>query len=134
MSDFNTKVIQEFRAIDGLVGGQFQGMTLLLLHNRGSRTGQLRINPLATIKVDENQIIAASFGGADNHPDWYHNLAANPEVIVELGKEKYIARAEITSEPERTELYNKLKGRYPGFADYEAKTSRVIPVIKLIRL
>ncbi|MEJ2448751.1 MAG: nitroreductase/quinone reductase family protein, partial [Anaerolineales bacterium] len=89
------------------------------------------INPLATIKVGETQVIAASNGGADRHPDWYYNLIAKPEVIIELGSNKYLAQAEITSEPERTELFEKIKTEYPGFADYEARTSRVIPVINL---
>ena len=133
MSDFNRKVIREFRANAGRVGGVFEGMTLLLLHNRGAKTGLVRINPLATLKVGDEQIIAASNGGADTHPDWFHNLAANPDVIVELGEDKFTAVAEITQEPERTSLFNRLKEAYPGFAKYEAGTSRVIPVIKLKR-
>ena len=133
MSDFNEKVIREFRSNQGVVGGQFEGMTLLLLHTRGAKTGQPRVNPAATIQEGEAQIIAASKAGADSHPDWYYNLESNPDVTVELGPEKYPARAEITTEPERTRLYGKMKERYPGFAEYEQKTSRVIPVIKLYR-
>lgn len=131
MSDFNKKVIKEFRNNQGQVGGVFEGITLLLLHTRGAKTGQLRINPLATIRVGEDQVIAASKAGADTHPDWYHNLLANPNVIVELGQEKFTARAVVAPEPERTELFDKIKEIYPGFAEYESKTSRVIPVIKL---
>ena len=134
MSDFNKKIIKEFRSNDGKVGGFFEGMTLLLVHTRGAKTGQLRINPVATIQVGEDQIIAASKAGADTHPDWYHNLIANPDVIIELGPEKFTARAEDTLEPKRTELYTKMKEAYPGFAEYEEKTSRVIPVIKLRKL
>jgi len=132
MTDFNAKVIKEFRANDGIVGGRFKDMTLLLLHTRGAKTGRLHINPLATIQVGETQVIAASNGGADRHPDWYYNLIAKPEVIIELGSNKYLAQAEITSEPERTELFEKIKTEYPGFADYESRTNRVIPVIKLL--
>lgn len=131
MSDFNKKVIKEFRNNQGRVGGYFEGMTLLLVHTRGAKTRQLRINPVATIQVGEDQVIAASKAGADTHPDWYYNLLATPDVIVELGEEKFTARAEIAQEPERTELYAKMKQAYPGFAEYENKTSRVIPVIKL---
>lgn len=134
MSDFNKKIIKEFRSNEGKVGGFFEGMTLLLVHTRGAKTGQLRINPVATLQVGEDQIIAASKAGADTHPDWYHNLIANPDVIVELGTEKFTARAEDTQEPERTELFNIIKETYPGFAEYEEKTSRVIPVIKLRKI
>lgn len=133
MSDYNKEIIKEFRTNAGRVGGFFENMTLLLLHTRGAKTGQLRINPTATIQVDDVQIIAASKAGADSHPDWYHNLVANPEVIIELGDQKFIARAEVTQEPERTTLYDKMKETYPGFAEYEIKTDRVIPVIKLNR-
>lgn len=131
MSDFNKKIIKEFRANDGRVGGSFEKMTLLLVHTRGAKTDQLRINPVATIRVDDAQIIAASKAGADSHPDWYHNLVANPNVIVELGKEKYTALAEVATEPERTVLYDQMKETYPGFAEYETRTKRVIPVVKL---
>ena len=133
MSDFNQQVIKEFRANQGKVGGVFKDINLLLVHTRGAKTKELRINPVATIRVGDDQIIAASKAGADTHPDWYHNLVAHPDVIVELGEEKYAAIAEVASEPERTTLYDQLKGKYPGFADYEKKTERVIPVIKLTR-
>ena len=133
MSDFNKEIIQEFRANDGKVGGMFEGMSLLLVHTTGAKSGQLRINPTAYFKDGENLIIAASKGGADSHPDWYHNLVANPQVIVEVGSETISALAEVTSEPERSELYMKVAGKYPMFAEYEKKTDREIPVIKLIR-
>ncbi len=133
MSDFNKQVIKEFRANGGKVGGYFKNMDLLLLHTVGAKSGKERLNPTAYIKDGEILIIAASKGGADSHPDWYHNLAADPEVKVEVGQENYSARAEIAPEPERTELFGKLKAVYPGFGEYETKTTRVIPVIKLIR-
>ena len=133
MSDFNQQVIKEFRANQGKVGGFFENMTLLLVHTRGAKTKELRINPVATIQVGDEQIIAASKAGADTHPDWYHNLVADPNIIVELGDEKFTAAAEIAGEPERTTLYGMIKEEYPGFADYEKKTKRVIPVIKLKR-
>jgi len=133
MSDFNKKIIKEFRANKGVVGGMFEGMSLLLVHTTGAKSGQLRINPTAYIKDGDNLIIAASKGGADSHPDWYHNLVANPQVIVEVGSETISAMAEVTAEPERSELFMKVAGKYPMFAVYEKKTDRKIPVIKLIR-
>jgi len=134
MSDCNAKITKEFRANEGKVGGPFKGMTLLLLHTVGAKSGQPRINPLATIADGDRQVIIASKGGADSHPDWYYNVVANPEVEVELGTEKYRARADVTTEPERTDLYNKMAGLYPAFAEYERNTKRVIPVISLTRL
>ena len=133
MSDFNKKIIQEFRANDGKVGGMFEGMSLLLVHTTGAKSGQLRINPTAYIKDEENLIIAASKGGADSHPDWYHNLVSNPQVIVEVGSETISALAEVPSEPERSDLYGKLASKYPMFNEYKTKTKRVIPIIKLIK-
>jgi deazaflavin-dependent oxidoreductase (nitroreductase family) len=134
MSDWNQQVIDEFRANEGRVGGQFENMTLLLLHTVGAKSGQPRINPVATIEDGDRQVIIASKGGADTHPDWYFNVVANPEVEVELGLEKYRAQAEVAPEPERTELFGKMASVYPGFAEYERKTERVIPVITLRRL
>jgi len=133
MSDFNKKIIQEFRANDGKVGGMFEGMSLLLVHTTGAKSGQFRINPTAYIKDGENLIIAASKGGADSHPDWYHNLVSNPQVIVEVGSETISALAEVPSEPERSNLYDKLASKYPMFNEYKTKTKRVIPIIKLIK-
>jgi deazaflavin-dependent oxidoreductase (nitroreductase family) len=134
MSEFNKKVIEEFRANGGKVGGFFENMTLLLLHTVGAKSGEHRLNPTAYIKEGEELIIAASKAGADSHPDWYFNLIANPEVRVEVGDEEFSAVAESAQEPERTHLYDKLKKKYPGFVEYEQKTKRVIPIIKLSRL
>lgn len=133
MSDMNKEIIREFRANEGIVGGFFENMTLLLVHTTGAKSGQLRINPTAYIKDGDNLIIAASKGGADSHPDWYHNLVANPQVIVEVGGETFSALAEEPSEPERSNLYNKLASIYPMFKEYEIKTERVIPIIKLVK-
>jgi deazaflavin-dependent oxidoreductase (nitroreductase family) len=134
MGNWNQKVINEFRAKEGRVGGHFENMTLLLLHTIGAKSGQQRINPVATIQDGDRYVIIASKGGADTHPDWYYNVVANPDVSVEVGTEKFDARAEVAPEPERTELYRKMAGRYQGFAEYEQKTERVIPVITLSRL
>lgn len=131
MSDWNAKVIKEFRENDGVVGGPFEGMQLLILHTTGAKSGKERVNPVATMKENGEYVIIASKGGAPDHPDWYHNLVANPQVTIEVGTETLEARAEVTEEPERSELYAKMADRYPGFKEYAQKTERVIPVITL---
>lgn len=133
MSDFNKQVIKEFRGNQGIVGGPFEGMDLLLLHNTGARSGLPRINPVVYFKDGDDYVVAASKGGAPTHPDWFFNLKANSQVIVEVGEEKFTARALAAEEPERSELYSKLCERYPMFLEYQKNTSRVIPVIKLSR-
>ena len=133
MSDYNQEVIREFRANQGKVGGHFKGMDLLLVHTTGAKSGQLRINPTAYAKDGKDHFIIASKGGADTHPDWYYNLVANPHVIVEVGEETFTAVAEVAQEPKRTELFRKMAAKYPVFAEYEQKTARKIPVIKLIK-
>lgn len=133
MSDFNEKVIAEFRANDGVVGGYFEGHTLLLLHSIGAKSGLERVTPVMTIQDGDRYVIVASKGGADTHPAWYYNLIANPDVTVEVGTEKFDAIATITDEPERTELYAKMEAEASGFTEYKNKTSRVIPVVTLAR-
>ncbi len=134
MSDFNKKIIEEFRANDGKVGGHFANNTLLLLHTTGARSGKERVNPLVTFEDDGRLVVVASKGGAPSHPDWYHNVLANPVVEVEYGPEKFKARASVTEEPERTELYAKMEDQMASFSDYKVKAGRVIPVITLTRL
>jgi deazaflavin-dependent oxidoreductase (nitroreductase family) len=134
MSDFNRAVIEEFRANGGKVGGYFAGANMLLLHTIGAKSGQPRSNPLVYTTDGERLVIIASKGGADSNPDWYYNLLAHPEVTIELGHEQFQARATaITEEPERSRLYAKMVAHRPGFADYEQKTGRKIPVIVLER-
>jgi len=130
-NEWNKKIIEEFRTNDGKVGGQFANTSLLLLHTTGTRSGLPRINPVAYIANDDRFVIIASKGGAPTNPDWYHNLVANPEVNVEVGTEQFPAKAKVAAEPERTELYEKMASKYPGFAEYERKTTRTIPVITL---
>ncbi len=132
--DFNEQnkaVIQEFRANGGQVGGYFANMPLLLLHTTGAKSGQPRINPVACLKDGDRYAVIASKGGAPSNPDWYYNLIANPEVSVEVGTEQFDAIATVAPEPERTELYAKMVAIAPGFAEYEANTTRVIPVVIL---
>ena len=133
MSDWNKKIIEEFRANEGKVGGYFENMTLLLLHTTGAKSGLPRLNPAAYTEDGDRLVIIASKGGADAHPDWYYNVVAHPNVTVEVGTEKYDAIATVAEEPERTRLYDQMAGQYPGFEEYRQKTSRVIPVITLQR-
>ena len=134
MSDFNQTIIDEFRANGGKVGGYFAGANMLLLHTVGAKSGQARTNPLVYIKDGDRIVVIASKGGADSNPDWYYNLLANPNVIVELGTERFQARATlVTDEAERSRLYAKMVEHRPGFAEYERKTSRKIPAIILER-
>ena len=127
----NMLIIQEFRANGGNVGGPFAGRSLLLLHTVGAKSGQPRINPVACIRDGERLVIIASKGGAPTNPDWYYNILANPLVSVETGTESFQVRASIAVEPERTRLYNRMVERMPGFAEYQRKTTRVIPVVIL---
>jgi deazaflavin-dependent oxidoreductase (nitroreductase family) len=132
LNERNKKIIDEFRTNGGKVGGPFEGKTLLLLHTKGAKTQQERINPVACIKDGDRLAVIASKGGADMHPDWYYNVVANPLVTVEVGREKFQAIASVAEEPERTRLYEKMVGMMPGFDDYRRKTTRVIPVIVLM--
>jgi deazaflavin-dependent oxidoreductase (nitroreductase family) len=127
----NKKIIEEFRANGGKVGGPFAGKTLLLLHTKGAKSQQERINPVACIKDVDRLVVIASKGGAPTHPDWYYNVIANPLVNVEVGTETFQVRASVAEEPERTRLYNQMVAMMPGFDDYRRKTTRVIPVIVL---
>jgi deazaflavin-dependent oxidoreductase (nitroreductase family) len=131
MNDFNKNVIEEFRANSGVVGGPFDGMTLLLLHHTGAKSGAARINPLAYMDDDGRYVIFASKGGAPTNPDWYHNLTANPNVRVEVGDDTFDAVASEATGEERDRLYDAQKARVSSFADYEQKTDRLIPVIVL---
>lgn len=130
---FNEKVIAEFRANGGQVGGNFADRTLLLLHTTGARSGLPRVHPLVTDEDGDRLVIIASKGGAPTHPAWYHNLLANPEVEVEYGTERFAALATVVEEPERTRLYDMMAARYAFFETYRRETERTIPVITLTR-
>ena len=134
VKDWNQKVIEEFRANDGKVGGPYANMTLLLLHTTSAKSGLPRVNPVAYMADDEKLVIIASKAGAASNPGWYYNLIANPEVSVEAGIEQFQALATITQEPKRTELFEKMATLYPRFAEYPRKTTRIIPVVTLTRL
>ncbi|MGH7640759.1 MAG: nitroreductase family deazaflavin-dependent oxidoreductase [Candidatus Dormibacteria bacterium] len=132
MDDWNTKIISEFRANSGKVGGNFEGAPLLLLHTTGARSGQERIHPVMYQALADGTVaVFASKAGAPTHPDWYHNLVANPAVTAEIGTETRSFRARTAGTEERDPIWTTQKRDYPGFADYEAKTSRQIPVVIL---
>ena len=131
MTDWNSKIIEEFRANAGKVGGQFEGAPLLLLHTVGARTGQPRVNPMMYRRVPEGYAVFASKGGAPANPDWYHNLLAHPRVTAEIGTETAEFLARVAGGDERERIWTAQKAAYPGFADYERNTSRQIPVIIL---
>ena len=133
MNDFNQSLIAEFRTNDGKVGGQFAGAPLLLLNTIGAKSGQHRTNPLAYTTDNGRYVIIASKGGAPTNPDWYYNILANPTVTLEIGQESFQARAEVVEGEERDRLYNQMAAHMPGFADYQQKTTRKIPVVVLER-
>ncbi|WP_018330477.1 nitroreductase family deazaflavin-dependent oxidoreductase [Actinomycetospora chiangmaiensis] len=137
MSDWNQQVIEEFRSHGGRVGGQFEGAPLLLLHHVGRRSGADRLSPMMYQQVGDGYAVFASKAGAPDNPDWYHNLLAHPDVSIEVGDGETIdtvpVRARDLPADEREPVWETQKQRYPGFADYEAKTSRTIPVVLLER-
>jgi deazaflavin-dependent oxidoreductase (nitroreductase family) len=133
MSDFNSSVIEEFRANGGKVSGQFEGAPLLLLTSTGARSGAARVNPMMYLADGSRLYVFASKAGAPTNPDWYHNLVAHPQATVEVGDERFEVTARVLADPERDEIFRRQASLYPGFAEYEAKTSRVIPVVVLER-
>jgi len=135
MDDFNTQIINEFRANGGKVGGGFAGAPLLLLHHHGAKSGKERVNPLAYLPVGEAYAVFASKAGAPSHPHWYLNLKAHPDVEVEVGSETLPVTAREAKGKERDEIWVRQKEAMPGFAEYEekAKGIREIPVILLER-
>ncbi|HYZ93476.1 MAG TPA: nitroreductase family deazaflavin-dependent oxidoreductase [Actinomycetota bacterium] len=133
MSDWNTKIIDEFHENEGKVGGPFEGATLLLLHSKGRKSGKPRVNPLAYQRLDNGYAVFGSKGGAPTHPEWYRNVLAHPDVEVEVGTVTHKVKAREAVGEERERIWTKQKQLMPGFADYEKKTDRQIPVIVLER-
>ena len=129
--DWNSQVIAEFRANGGKVGGPFEGGTLLLLHTVGAKSGQPRVTPVMYQDIGDGVAVFASKAGAPTNPDWYHNLLANPRVSAEIGTGTvgYVAR--VAEGAERERIWEAQKSANPGFAEYERKTTRQIPVVIL---
>ena len=127
----NDEIINEFRANNGQVGGQFTGAPLLLLHHTGARSGRQYVSPVMYLADRGRYVVFASKAGADTNPDWYHNLRAHPDVRIEVGGDTLAAHAREVRGAERDELYARQAARYPGFAEYQERTERVIPVLAL---
>lgn len=130
---FNEQVIDEFRANAGKVGGMFEGAAMVLITTTGAKSGRRITNPLVYLPDGDRIVLIASNGGADKHPSWYHNLRANPDLTVEIGTERYEAKAEIVTGAERDALYARMVEIMPGFGEYQEKTARVIPVFAVHR-
>jgi deazaflavin-dependent oxidoreductase (nitroreductase family) len=129
--DFNARNIEEFRANHGMLGGNFEGAPVLLLHSIGAKSGQERVNPMMYMSDGERYLVFASAAGADRNPAWYWNLIAHPDVSIEVGDQRLDVHAAELSGAERDAKYAEQARRYPGFADYQRKTTRTIPVLAL---
>jgi deazaflavin-dependent oxidoreductase (nitroreductase family) len=133
-NDFNKQIIEEFRANEGVVGGPFEGATLVLLTTTGAKSGKRTTSPTMYLKDGDRYIIIASNGGQDHHPAWYHNLRATPQATAEIGTETFEVKASFIEGEERDKLYARMVEIAPGFAEYEARTTRRIPVVALHRI
>lgn len=133
MSDYNAKLIEEFRANGGQVEGWEGEWKLLLLHHTGAKTGTERVSPLVYQQVGDSFAIFASKGGAPTNPDWYHNLMASPDTKIEVGVDAFAVSARELTGAERQEIWEHQKATLAQFAEYDAKTDRTIPVVLLER-
>jgi len=133
LADWNRSIVEEFRANEGRVGGQFADANMILIHHVGASSGRTWVNPLVYFPNGDQMIIVASAGGAEEHPAWYRNLKAHPEITVEVGTETFPVEAtELTGE-ERDGLWARITDRMPVFAEYQRRTERVIPLLALTR-
>jgi deazaflavin-dependent oxidoreductase (nitroreductase family) len=129
--DFIAWTIKDFRANHGRVGGPFAGAPLLLLHTHGARTGKERVNPMMYLQDGPRYLVFASKAGADRNPDWYYNLLAHPVSAIEVGDARFDVTARELVGAERDRRFTEQASRYPGFAGYQNKTRRIIPVVAL---
>jgi deazaflavin-dependent oxidoreductase (nitroreductase family) len=134
VNDFNRRLIAEFRANGGKVTGMFANLPVLLITTKGAKSGQQRTTPLVYSKDGDRLVIIASMGGAPKHPAWFHNLSANREVTLEVGAEKFQARASVPQGAERDRLFKQQADLMPNFNEYQQKTTRRIPVVVLERI
>lgn len=134
VNDQNQQIVDEFRANGGKMGGYFAGVPLLLLTTTGGKTGKQTISPVVCAADGDRLLVYATAGGSPNHPAWYHNVVANPEVSVEVGTERFAARATVITGDERDRLWAEQVARMPNFGAYERATTRVIPVVALERI
>jgi deazaflavin-dependent oxidoreductase (nitroreductase family) len=133
VNDFNQRIIEEFRANAGKVGGPFAGAPMLLLKTTGAKSGRERVTPLVYLPDGDRYLIFASKGGSPENPAWYHNLVAHPDTTIEVGTETIPVTATVLRGEERDRLYAKQAGLRPAFGEYQQKTTRTIPVIALTR-
>ena len=132
MPNYNEPIINEFRANEGRIGGPFEGHPMVLLHHRGAKSGVERVNPLASQPLDENTwAVFASKSGAPTNPSWFYNVKAHPDVEIEFGTETIPVRARVATGEERERIWTKQKQLMPGFAEYEKRSPREIPVVVL---
>jgi deazaflavin-dependent oxidoreductase (nitroreductase family) len=134
MKAFNKNIVDEFRANNGKVGGQFEGANLLLLTSTGAKSGQPRLAPLAYFTIGGKMIIIGSKAGADTNPDWVHNLRSNPWAHIEVGTDAYDVSTRELPKAERDEIFDKVVAAAPGFGEYQSNTSRIIPLFELLRV
>lgn len=131
-NEFNAGIIDEFRANEGKVGGMFEGAPLIILHTTGARSGVERLAPLMYLPYEDRMFVFASKAGSHSHPDWYHNVLANPSVTIEVGTST-VEKTAVELEPdERSRIYAVQASRVPQFGEYQAGTDRKIPVIELV--
>jgi deazaflavin-dependent oxidoreductase (nitroreductase family) len=130
--DFNTAIIEEFRANNGKLSGQFENSRLVLVNTTGAKSGKVRTIPLAYLQEGDKVYIVGSAGGSDRHPAWYYNLLANPDVSYELGGAVVPARARLLEGDERADAWTRIVAALPFFGDYAAKVARQIPVFVLM--
>ena len=133
VSDYNTAIIEEFRANQGKVGGRWEGRELLLLTTTGRKSGRKHTTPMVFTRAGERLLVYASKGGAPKHPDWYLNLVAQPHVVVEVGAERYDATATPLEGEERDREFGAQAARLPIFGEYQTRAGRTIPVVALAR-
>lgn len=134
MNGWNTKIVGEFRANEGRVGGPFEGAPMILVHHLGAKSGTERVTPLVYFpQPDGEMVIIASKAGAPTNPDWYHNLKAHPSITVEVGAETFPVEATEVLGSERQEIWAAAVAVNPGFGEYQRKTTRTIPVVLLTR-
>jgi deazaflavin-dependent oxidoreductase (nitroreductase family) len=141
MQGYNQGIIEEFRANEGRVGGPFAGVPIVLVTSKGAKSGRPHTTPLAYLRETDAAggpgdriYVFGSMGGAPRNPAWYHNLKANPDATAEVGTERYPVRAEIMTGAERDRLFDKQASLVPQFAQYQERTTRIIPVIALERV
>jgi len=133
LNDVNETVIKEFRTNDGKVGGILEGLPVVLLHHTGAKTGAPRVTPLCYFEHEGRRFIPASYSGRPKAPAWAHNVRANPDITVEIGKETYTASAVELQRDERDQFFPELVRQIPTYGEYQQRTERVIPLFEIVR-